>query len=243
MKTKPRRSSCTWSIDGGDVIPVSGTPLEADELERYLLAELREKLRRHRGEDVRAEHAEREAARAEWRRERDAAFARRAAGDREGAAHQAGAASRRYRARLLAIKRPLRRPIAVAPRVSQGAFARPREHRRSPARQARTGPGDDDGSDEPPLTPRCAGCGEAFVPRRPSQRYHDAACGNRARQRAWKARERGSARTDERLRLYAAAVAEARRAGELDADEALELLASPSPRVLELLAAELGAAP
>jgi hypothetical protein len=240
VKTKavPARGPCTWSVVGGDLIPVSGTPLGPEELERYILAELLEKVRRHRGEDARAEYAEREAARAEWRRARGAAFAKRAAGDREGAARQASAAGRRYRAQLLAIKQPRRRPTALAPRVSQRAVARPREHR-APTRSA-TGPGDDDGSDEPPLARCCEGCARPFAPESSRQRYCEPACSNRARQRALKARRRARAQAEEQLSRFAAAVVQARRTGELEADEALELLASPPPRVLELLAAAGG---
>jgi len=37
---------------------------------------------------------------------------------------------------------------------------------------------------------RCAGCQDAFLPARPNQDYHSEACGNKARQRAWRDRQR-----------------------------------------------------
>lgn len=124
-------------------------------------------------------------------------------------------------------------PRSVAPRRTPGQ-GRPRSstHRRR-TQASRDGPARSGADDDPPLTHCKCGCGEPLPPRREGrgrpQEYIDAS----HRKAAFKQAE--SREKDALLDLYRDAVYAARRAGALDGDEALDLLISPSERVLTML--------
>jgi hypothetical protein len=131
-----------------------------------------------------------------------------------------------------------RRALDVALRSAQTSAVSPPPHaaaraprsRRPRSRVRARAPGTADGDDLPAPRVCACGCGRPVVGR-PQKRYADARCATRAHVRAHRARRRVA--PEER---YRDAVWEARRAGLLDAEEALELLLAPSRRVLELLA-------
>lgn len=140
--------------------------------------------------------------------------------------------------RASSLFRPTRLSLATPPAATPTRSLSHSRERRSATRARRGPPSDDDGP-EPPLV--CAGCGEEFSSfgNRSDRAYCSQACRNRARQARHRARRKAS--PDAVMARYHREVAKARLAQLLTADEALDLRLDPSPRVLELLAAEAAA--
>lgn len=143
--------------------------------------------------------------------------------------------SRGFRKAIQRAAEGYRRRETVTARSSQrrpAAIGQRRREHRSKAKRIRavaasssrsTSRGDPDR--EPPLERPCEGCGEPFTPSRPNQRHHDARC----RTAAYRSRRSLMPRFRE-------IVLAARRHGDIDEFEAIELLATgPSDRVLTLL--------
>jgi hypothetical protein len=88
------------------------------------------------------------------------------------------------------------------------------------------------------LAPRpCVGCGEAFAPARRAQTFCAKVECRRARNRAKASACRARATTTPLLlSQYRQEVFNARRSGAIDEHEAIELLVTPSRRVLRMLA-------
>ena len=116
--------------------------------------------------------------------------------------------------------------------------SRPRERRATGRARARAPSSSDDGPQPPPLDRVCRGCGREFETREPRRRYCDDRCKSRTLTTQHRDRLRGEAEpSDVLLTRYRDEVAKARRRGELNDVDALELLVEPSERVLAMLAA------
>ena len=123
------------------------------------------------------------------------------------------------------------------PQQSRG---RSREGRRATAvasgsRRSGASRGDPD-REPPPVERVCCGCGDAFETREPRRRYCTEQCRGRTRTAKHRAKTGGEDFTNSILAHYRDEVLKARRSGALDELETLELLVSPSERVLSMLA-------
>jgi hypothetical protein len=131
---------------------------------------------------------------------------------------------------------PLPRRDAIPPHViprqitirRTPSSGRPRATRRRVAVASRGSPRSEDDEPEPPraVSAICRGCGDQFVPSRPDQRHCKGAC----RVLAHRRREHVTP-----LERYQEEVWAALESGDLDGEEALDLLTRPRPRILAML--------
>jgi hypothetical protein len=197
VKATPKVANRVW--DGATGALVSGEPLEATEHERYVMDDLRRKIRENRGRDARAEAAVIEARKETWRSER-----------------------RAVREAALVVRGSRGRPTA------REHSSRASSTRSSTNSSSGGNSSSDDGPESPPSGRACRGCGGPLDGYHGRREWCDGCQNERGRRKTAACRKSLGGSLDSPLARYRDEIAKARRKGLLTPEEAPVIAGSRS---------------